>query len=109
MVYTELNSYDMQEMLKVCDRNNFSIDALQGYIDFIDMLGESAEFDPVGFDCSFIECSKDMEALSDYTYLIYKEDYADEEDRLDALLDALRENTLVVWEDNNSILFDYNF
>ena len=52
MLYTELNEYDMQNMLKAADRDNFSLDALRAYISFIEEIGENTEFDPVGFDCA---------------------------------------------------------
>lgn len=109
MIYTELNAYDMKQILKTCDRDNFSIDALEGYLTFVEDLGVPSEFDPVGFDCSFTECKKTLDDLSDYLYLIDEDDYEDEDEKLEALLEAIEENTLIVWQDNNSLMFDYNF
>lgn len=114
MIYTELNEYTMQEQLAACERDNFSLEALRTYISFVEELGENTEFDPIDFDCSYVEFDLgDKEErksfINDYDYLVEGDEFEEENDKVEAIQTAIKENTLVICGTYNNFMFDYNF
>lgn len=74
--------------------------ALAGYYeDLEEEMGEEIEIDPVAIACDWMECVDRKELLDAYGYRIDADDDTnclDEDEKLEALLDDLRDNTTVI-------------
>lgn len=69
------------------------------YEDLEDEMGEEIEIDPVAIACDWTEYADKKELLDAYGYRIDADDDTnglDEEDKLEALLDDLRDNTTII-------------
>jgi len=113
MIYTELNASGMKDLLKKVGRDNFTEGALNLYSQFMFSKDLSEEFNPIDFDCTFIEFNLSCDAstrdiLEEYGYLLGEKVFESEGDKIESLVNKLHENTLVM-QDSNILLFDYNF
>lgn len=116
MIYTELNASDMHSMLKTCGRNNFSMATLEAYEQFIEEIDANDEFDPVGFDCEYIEFDlsdqDDVNCfLSDYAYMLTDDEKLelDEAEKIEEVKKILQEKTFVLLDDGDLFTISYNF
>jgi hypothetical protein len=69
------------------------------YEDLEEEMGEEIEIDPVAIACDWMECADRKELLDAYGYRIDADDDTnclDEDEKLEALLDDLRDNTTVI-------------
>lgn len=109
-----VTAYEMQEALAKAGRDNFSFRALDLIIEFYEECGENVEFYPTDIDCTFVEfdLTVDQELanfMADYGYLVEGQEFDDEQEAIDAVLEELRYNTLVLSTEQDLVLFDYNF
>lgn len=88
-------------------RDDFSYEALEALFDYYDRLdeecGTQTELDVVAICCDWCECDKDM-LISDYGYLLDREEDQSDEDYVGALLDELNDNTTVLEVNDDSYL-----
>lgn len=67
-----VSSYDIKEMFKKCDRDYFSIEAIEAIMDFYEGVGDAPiKFDVIAICCEFTESSpeeflRSYDKLDDY-------------------------------------------
>lgn len=101
MFYKELNAWDIKREFEEMNRDYFSIDAIQALMELTD--DEQVELDVIAICCEFTEYSED-DLLTDYGYLVEDENYQDEEEKLEGLLEELENHTTLYHLDNGNYL-----
>lgn len=103
----------MKEYFVKCDRDYYSMGALEELLEYYDKIDENMEFDPIAICCEWNEygytpCLTWDDLMSDYGYLLttwaYDRDpWRDDEtaamtetDRMDKLVELLEEKTIVI-------------
>lgn len=104
---------EMQRDMAAAGRDNFSFRALDLIIEYYEEYGENVEFYPIDIDCTFTEFDLSVEEereqfISDYGYLV-DDEFSDEDSLLEAIQEELEQNTLVLCNTYDLVLFDYNF
>lgn len=105
---------EMQRDMAAAGRDNFSFRALDLIIEYYEEYGENVEFYPVDIDCTFVEFDLTVDDelanfMADYEYLVEGQEFEDEDEAIDAVLEALRDNAFVLSSERDLVLFDYNF
>lgn len=79
--------------------NHFSYEGLNALFDYLTNLeedtGEEIELDVIALCCDYAEYDKE-ELISEYGYLVEKEEDEEDEEYLERLLEELREQTTVI-------------
>ena len=86
----------------------FTHDAKHALFDWLEQYSEDTdtpiELDVIALCCEFFECSYD-DAIRDYSIDVSEYAPHDEQARKDAVIDYLQDNTMLVWYDDKSVLF----
>lgn len=110
MLIKTLDKYDLKEMFRLAHCDHFSYDACEKFLELDEQTYGKTEhkFDPIDYDCEFIEYSE-SELIEEYTYLLKEKFTSDEilemdnDEKLEEILACLNYNTLV-YELTNSYL-----
>jgi hypothetical protein len=91
---------------KMGRKDQFSYDALQGLFEHLEQYsedtGEAFELDVIALCCGFTEMPYSYVA---HDYKIDVSGCEDEDEMREVVLDYLRDNTCVVWSDDETVLF----
>lgn len=86
----------------------FTYDAKRALFDWLEQYSEDTgtpvELDVIALCCEFCECSYD-DAIRDYNIDVSEYAPHDEQARKDAVIDYLQDNTMLVWYDDETVLF----
>lgn len=98
---------EFREAFRVHDRGDqFSPNALRGLFDYLEeyseATGKDEELDVIALCCDFTELSF-SDAAQDYS--IDVSECADDEEMRETVLDYLNNRSLVVWHDDETVLF----
>ena len=106
LVRTYDNAYDLQNLFMTRNRDYYTIDGYNAIIDYFAEFDEPVELDVVAICCDFTESDPD-DIIDDYSNLIEKEDYTDEDGEIDVdkLLDFLNYHTYATLLNNGNILY----
>lgn len=107
-MYKKIDSYDLKQMFKECNRDYFSVEACEEILQIEDEMSENEdgrEIDIIDLCCSYTEYTKN-ELLSDYKYLLDDEEYTeDEEDeKIEEIIDKLNNRGIAILLNNDNIL-----
>lgn len=101
-VLMTLSQYEFEQQFRNMDRDYYSS---EGYEYLYEMLDElDASLDVIAICCEWNEYADAKDLLGDYGYLVDEEDYEDEDELLEALLDELEYRTYLVRLSNGGYL-----
>lgn len=96
MKITVTNSIFHDAFVRYDRATQFSYDALDALFDYYDQeAGEDAELDVIAICCDWNEVTE-YGLIDEYGYMIDLEDYEDDFDRNQAILEALNDETYVI-------------
>lgn len=103
-----VSQYDFADAFKKMDRaDNFSYEGLKVLFDYLEELeeatGEEMELDVIAICCDFSEYDEE-ELISQYGYKLEREEYQEDEEYLEALVEELQANTTVLEVTTSSII-----
>lgn len=117
-----VDCYDAKQIMKVYDRDYYSVNGLAAILEYFDEIDENAEFDPVAICCECTEfgnhgaiCSF-ANMINDYEYFYTAADWMQdtgaeeysEDDYIAALVEVLEDKTQVLHVCNgNYIVFAF--
>lgn len=83
----------MKKTMQEINRDYFTLEGLNAILEMLDDIDENAEFDPIAICCDFTEYDDGNALLNDYGYMVDGD--LDEEEKLNALIKELEENTMI--------------
>lgn len=95
MIYEELTQNNFAFTLSSDKDNWFTYQWACALYDYYKESGEDIEFDAVVFRCDWDDLDG-SEILEQYDNYLDDDEYEDDEERIDYILDRLRENTVVL-------------
>jgi hypothetical protein len=106
-IVQSINVYQFRDAFaKMGREDQFSYDALQGLYEYLEQYsedtGQAFELDVIELCCDFTEMSFSAVAQD---YNIDVSGCEDEDEVREVVLDYLRDNTSVVWNDDETVLF----
>ena len=112
-MYIKIDEFEAKEMMQKVGRDNFTrrgLEIIMQWLDDASDCDQGHEFDPVGIDCEFMELDLTTDAgknnlLCSYEYLVD----ADEEDKVNAIIEEMKERGVVISDDPEIFIFTYNF
>lgn len=109
MLVKTLNAYDLQQLMRSCNRDSFSFDGYTELIDLFNDENEVVEVDPVAIDCEFTEDTPiNVWEMYDHLFTdfpkpdVYSDDF---EPWLECFVDELNYHTWARLLDNGNIIF----
>ena len=99
-MFIKINEQEFVNAFDQMDRaDNFTrlarMELFRWYEDLEEDLSESIELDPIAICCDWQELTG-SELLREYGHLLDEGDYEDEDDRIDALRDAVEDETYLI-------------
>lgn len=104
MIYTTLTEHTFAHELSSNKENGFTYEWACALYNYLEEFGDKIEFDAVAFRCDWDDL-EGSEILKQYNnYLEDNEELEDDEERIDYILDRLRENTTVIEHDEGWVV-----
>ena len=112
-MYIKIDEFEAKETMQKVGRDNFTRQGLEIIMQWLDDASDCEqghEFSPIAIDNEFMELDlttyEDKSLLlDDYGYLVDE----DEEDKLNAIIEELKEQTVVLSDDPQLFIFAHNF
>lgn len=103
------DGYQLQQVMKKCGRDQFSVDALEALIEFYDEFDEGIECDPIAICCEWTEYYPEDGCLyQDYGYVAKRKypclDEDTEHNKFLLTARAIEEDTTVIYLSTGSVL-----
>lgn len=94
----------MKREMERYNRDYYTVEALDAILEMLDDCDPDMEFDPIAISCDFTEYEDGKALFNDYSYMVDGD--LDEEEKIDALVEEIEENTMICKLSNGHYLVE---